>query len=268
MTTSGRVAEQESGDTRPDLPRLRQGRGRRHRGRRAAAWLTTVCLVVVAGAAVAYAVTPSVAGAPARVRAQDAAHHVRGVPGAVPARFADALVATEDHRFYSEPGIDPVALGRVIAGAVTGRADQGGSTLSVQLAKMLYTPGNDGVAAKAEQAVLAVKLNMSYSKSDILRMYASVAYFGGGYYGLNAASCGYFGIQPGALSWGQAAVLAGLLQAPSAYDPRQHPVQARARERHVLDRMVATGRIPGRQAEAALAAPLHLDAAAPGSRCR
>jgi membrane peptidoglycan carboxypeptidase len=231
-----------------------------------AAWLAVVGLALFAAAAGAYVVTPSVSGAWALVRSQDAADHVSGISGAVPARFADALVATEDHRFYSEPGIDPVALARVIAGAVSGRADQGGSTLSVQLAKMLYTPGNDSVQAKAEQAMLAVKLNMGYSKSDILRMYADVVYFGGGYYGLNAASCGYFGIQPGALSWGQAAVLAGLVQAPSAYDPRLHPAQARAREQHVLDRIVATGQISSRQAKAALAAPLHLDA--PGSSCR
>ena len=265
MTTSRGVAEREPGDTQPDLPRLRPGR---RRGRWAAGWLAIACLVLAGALAAAYAVTPSVSGAAGLVRAQDAAHHVRGLPGPVPQRFAAALVATEDHRFYSEPGIDPIAVGRVVTGALTGRADQGGATLSVQLAKVLYTPGNDGIAAKAEQAVLAVKLNQSYSKDDILRMYADVVYFGDGYYGLAAASCGYFGATPGALSWSQAAVLAGLVQAPSAYDPRTHPDQARQRERHVLDRMVATGQMSRSQADSVLAAPLRLISPASAARCR
>jgi membrane peptidoglycan carboxypeptidase len=263
VTTPGRVAEREPGDTRPDLSRPRGGRRRRW-GRRVAVCLAVACLVVFAGAAVAYAVTPPVSGAWALVREQDAVHHVRGVSGPVPARFAGALVATEDHRFYTEPGIDPIALARLAVGG----PEQGGSTLPVQLAKMLYTPASNRIPAKAERAVLGVKLAMSYSKSDILRMYASVVNFGNGYYGLNTASCGYFGVQPRALSLGQAAVLAGLVQAPSADDPVQHPAQAGAREQHVLDRMVATGRITARQARAALAAPLHLDAGNPGAGCR
>jgi penicillin-binding protein 1A len=231
-------------------------------------WLAAVCIVVAAAVALAVAVTPPASRARALVRSQQAAHHTAGLPGDVPARFADALVATEDHRFYSVPGIDPIALARVIAGVVTGRADQGGSTLSVQLAKMLYTPGKHGVGAKAEQAVLAVKLNVDYSKAAILRMYADVVYFGGGYYGLNAASCGYFGIRPAGLSWNQAAVLAGLVQAPAAYDPRRYPAQAHQREQHVLGRLAATGMISAGQAAAALAAPLHLRPASAASGCR
>ena len=265
MTTAGRVAEWEPGDAGPGLPGNGPGRRRRHRGRWAAGWLAGFCLVCLGGAAAANTVTPSVSGAGTLVRSQDAQHHVGNPSGPVPARFSGALVATEDHRFYSIPGIDPIALGRGVAGDVVGR-DLGGSTLSMQLAKMLYTPGSDGLQAKAEQAVLAVKLNMSYSKARILRMYANVVYFGGGYYGLNAASCGYFGVQPAALSLGQAAVLAGLVQSPSGYDPRVHPVLAREREAHVLGRMVATGRISSRQAKAALAAPLQVQAAGPGCR--
>lgn len=265
MTTSGKLAGWEPGEARPDFPRARRGHPRRRRARRVAAWLAVMCMLFLAGTAAGYAAAPSVSGAWALVRSQDAAHHVPATSGAVPARFAEALVATEDHRFYSEPGIDPVALGRVIAGALSGRPDQGGSTLSVQLAKMLYASANAAIPVKAEQAVLAVKLNLSYSKTGILRMYADVVYFGGGYYGLDAASCGYFGAPPAALTWGQAAMLAGLVQAPTAYNPRQHPAEARQREQHVLDRLVATGRLTNRQAKAALAAPLHLAA---GSGCR
>jgi penicillin-binding protein 1A len=85
-----------------------------------------------------------------------------------------------------------------------------------------------------------------------------VAYFGQGYYSLGAASCGYFGVPPAGLTWPQAALLAGAVQAPTAYDPLSHPAQARAREAHVLSRLVATGVLTAPQASAALAQPLHL----------
>ena len=81
-------------------------------------------------------------------------------------------------------------------GYVSGRGDQGGATLYQQLAKMLYTPGRAGFAAEAEQVALAVKLKYSYSGPEILRLYADVAYFGHGFYGLQNASCGYFGVRP------------------------------------------------------------------------
>ena len=154
---------------------------------------------------------------------------------------AAAIVSTEDHRFYSEPGFDPIAIGRVIAGRVTGQPDQGGATLYQQLAKMLYTPGQSGARVEAEQVVLGIKLDLSYSKPQILRLYSDVAYFGHGYYGLAEASCGYFGVTPAGLSWAQAALLAGLVQAPTADNPVAHYTVARAREAHVLGRLAATG---------------------------
>jgi penicillin-binding protein 1A len=177
----------------------------------------------------------------------------------VPARFAKSLVATEDHRFYQDPGIDPIAVGRVALGYLTGKGtQQGGATITQQLAKMLYTPGQSGFKAEAEQVALAVKLSFTYSKAQILQMYAEVAYFGQGYYSLGAASCGYFGVPPSALAWQQAALLAGLVQAPSAYDPVTHPALAHAREAHVLGRLAATGVLTRAQADAALAQSLHL----------
>ena len=85
-------------------------------------------------------------------------------------KFATALEATEDHRFAGEPGIDPIAVGRVILGRLTGRGDQGGATLYQQLAKVLYTQGRSGLAVEAEQVALAVKLKFSYSGAEILRL--------------------------------------------------------------------------------------------------
>jgi membrane peptidoglycan carboxypeptidase len=203
-------------------------------------------------------VTPPVTNAPALVRAFDDAHHAAYPGPPVPERFAASLVATEDHRFYSEAGIDPFAIVRVSLGYLTGKPDQGGSTLYQQLARMLYTPGQAGTLGEAEQILLGIKLDFSYSRAEVLQMYADAAYFGHGYYGLQAASCGYFGLAPAALTWPQAALLAGLMQAPSADDPLAHPALARAREEHVLGRLVATGTLTQAQAERAYRQPLHL----------
>ncbi len=218
----------------------------------------------IAGSAVLFLVTPSPGNAGALVQAQDRAHGVAYPGPPVPARFARALVATEDHRFYQDPGIDPVAIGRVVLGRLSGGGDEGGATIDQQLAKMLYTPGRGGLSAEAEQLALAVKLDLTYSKARILQMYAEVAYFGHGFYGLAAASCGYFGAPPARLSWPQAALLAGLVQAPSADDPLVHPAQARAREAHVLGRLVAMRDLTRAQAGEASSQPL-LSLAAHGS---
>jgi penicillin-binding protein 1A len=203
-------------------------------------------------------IAPSVGNAEALARAQDRAHHAAFPGPPVPPRFAAAILATEDHRFGYEPGIDPFAIARVSASWLTGGGarDQGGATIYQQLAKLLYTPGRSGAAVELEQVSLAVKLFMTYSSQQILQMYSEVAYFGNGDYGLAAASCGYFGIPPRAMSWPQAALLAGLVQGPSADDPLQHPVRARQREVHVIGRLAATGEITRQQARAALAQPL------------
>ncbi len=227
--------------------------------RRSAAVLGVLVFLAVAGFAVLLFVTPPASRAEALARAQ-ARSHGTAYPGPpVPARFAQALVATEDHRFYQDPGIDPIAVGRVALGYLTGHgAQQGGATLTQQLAKMLYAPAGSGLTSEAEQVALAVKLNFTYSKPQILQMYADVAYFGQNYYSLGAASCRYFGLPPARLSWTQAAMLAGLVQAPSAYDPLTHPVLAREREQHVIGRLVATGTLTAAQGRAALARPLRL----------
>jgi membrane peptidoglycan carboxypeptidase len=232
--------------------------GRRWR-RRLRAVVISVALLAVLGAAVfggLLLVTPSVGNARALARAQDRAHHAVYPGPPVPARFAAALVATEDHRFAREPGIDPIAIGRVILARLAGRGDQGGATLYQQLAKVLYTQGRSGLSVEAEQVALAVKLKFSYSGAEILRLYAGVVYFGHGFYGLAAASCGYFGTTAGRLSWPQAALLAGLVQGPSADDPLRFPLRARAREQHVIGRLTATGALTSAQAAAALAQPV------------
>ncbi len=250
--------------------------GRRRPRRRVARRLLIVLTALAATGGLAFAgllvVTPSVGNAEALARAQDGAHHAVFPGPPVPARFEASIVATEDHRFGYEPGIDPFAVARVGASWLTGggAAAQGGATIYQQLAKLLYTRSRTGPLVELEQVALAVKLFMTYSSEQILRMYADVAYFGNGDYGLAAASCGYYGVPPARMSWPQAALLAGLVQGPSADDPLRHPARARQREVHVIGRLVATGEITQRQASIALTEPvsqLVRGAGSASSRC-
>jgi membrane peptidoglycan carboxypeptidase len=154
--------------------------------------------------------------------------------------------------------VDPLALGRVTVNWILGHRDQGGSTIDQQLAKNLFTSGHSGFTRDIEQIVMAIKLNRTYSRAQILRLYAEIAYYGHGYYGLAAASCGYFGVPPARLTLVQAAMLAGAVNAPTYDDPLVYPVQARARLRHVIGRMAAVGYLTKTAERAALSAPLGL----------
>jgi membrane carboxypeptidase/penicillin-binding protein PbpC len=231
---------------------------------RLAKGIVKVVLVVIAlflaAVALLYAFTPSAREATGLAKAQAAGHHIAYPGPPVPQYFAEALVATEDHRFYADPGVDPVALVRVAASWITGHTDGDGSTIDQQLAKNLYTSGHSSFPQIIEQMTLAVKLNRGYSRAEILRLYAEIAYYGHGYYGLQEASCGYFGRTPAHLTVVQAAMLAGAVNAPTYDDPLVYPARARARLVHVIDRMAAVGYLTKAQQDAALNAPLGLSA--------
>ncbi|MGD1052397.1 MAG: biosynthetic peptidoglycan transglycosylase [Candidatus Dormibacteria bacterium] len=218
-----------------------------------------LALLLIPGAVLAGAemATPAVSGAPVLVAAIDRAHGSAAVPAAPSWRVSEAIVAAEDGTFYSNDGIDVAGVGRAFWGWLTG-ADEGGSTITAQLAKVLYTGGHGGIAAGVGEVALALKLDGHYTKAAILSMYLSAIYFGNGYYGVLAASEGYFGLTPDRLSWAQASLLAGLPQAPSLLDPLQHLALARHRQSYVLARLVATGALSRAQAEAAATAPLDL----------
>jgi penicillin-binding protein 1A len=235
-----------------ERPAARPVRARRRHGLLRRLLVALVGLGVVAALLLAagWVLTPSVDDASDRVAAHLAGHHARALQGAVPAKIAAALIATEDSRFENTPGLDPLGLIREPLGAITGR-DEGGATLEQQLVKNLYQGGSTaGLTATAENPVLALKLDRTWTKAQILRMYLDDGYYGHGLYGLTAASEGYFGVAPGRLTWAQASLLAGLFQAPSAYDPFRHPDAARNRQQHVLDRLVATGRLSRSTADA------------------
>jgi penicillin-binding protein 1A len=238
------------------------GEGRRPVRERAAravgAVLVLILIAAVLTTAVGWVITPPVNDLPDRVRNLLERHGGGGVlvlPQ--PDRAGEALVATEDHRFYSHHGLDPFGVARVAWAAAHGR-DAGGATIDQQLAKMVYGQGDGGLLAEFDEAVLALKIDHEYPKDQILSAYLTVVYFGHGYYGLDQAAGGYFGVTPAELSWGQASLLAGLVLAPSAYDPLLHFDAARERQRHVLDRLVAVGDLTAPQADAAFASPLGL----------
>ncbi len=243
--------------TRP-LPARRRRRFRIAVG--AAKILLAIVVIFAAAVGLLFVLTPSAGQATALAQAQAAEHHIAYPGPPVPAYFAQALVATEDHRFNTDPGVDPLAMGRVVISWITGRQDQGGSTIDQQLAKNLYTGGHSGFTQVLEQLAIAVKLDQMYSRPEILRLYAEIAYYGHGYYGLEAASCGYFGQPPDRLTLVQAAMLAGVVNAPTYDDPLVYPQQARTRLVHVIGRMAAVGYLTNAQETAALNAPLGLSA--------
>jgi penicillin-binding protein 1A len=252
---SGNQGQASEGQTR--LLRVR----RRFRiAFRIARILLAIVVVLAAAGGLLYVLTPPAGQATALAEAQAQEHHVAYPGPPVPPYFAQALVATEDHRFNTDPGVDPLALARVVVSWITGHRDQGGSTIDQQLAKNLYTSGHSGFAQIVEQMVMAVKLSQTYSRPELLRLYAEIAYYGHGYYGLTAASCGYFGRRPAQLTLVQAAMLAGVVNAPTYDDPLVYPRQARTRLVHVIGRMAAVGYLTKAQQTAALSAPLGLSA--------
>jgi membrane peptidoglycan carboxypeptidase len=194
---------------------------------------------------------PGVGDADARVRAILLARH--GVSSGLPppARLTAAVVAIEDQHFYSNFAVDIFdGAGRAALAVLHTSGDPGGSTIPQQLAKQLYGPGS-GLAWTLRAIGLAVKLSLHFPKPTIMSMYLNAIYYGNGYWGDEQAAHGYFDTSPYALSWAEAAMLAGLPQAPSAYDPLRHLALAKQRQREVLAQLVATHVLTNRQANAA-----------------
>ena len=162
----------------------------------------------------------------------------------LPKHVTDAVVATEDRRFWDHCGLDPWGLIRaVFANLRAGRFAQGGSTLTQQLAKNLFLSPERTLGRKVEELVLALWLEVRLSKRDILELYLNQVYFGGGAYGIEAAAHRYFDKSASELTVAEAALIAGLLKAPSKYSPASSPGAARARGRTVLKKMLEAGLI-------------------------
>jgi membrane peptidoglycan carboxypeptidase len=231
---------------------------RRRRIAVVSALLVGLLLTIAAGGYVYLLTLPGVGDAEQRVATILRQHN--GTPLALPppARLAAATVSVEDENFYSSALVDVVkGVGRAALASLETSEDPGGSTIAQQLAKRLY-PHGASLFGTLEEIGLGVKLSLHYSHAEVLTMYLDSIYYGNGYWGAVAAARGYFHTGPRQLTWGEAAMLAGLPQAPTAYDPVHHLALARQRQRHVLDQLVVNGQLSSAAANRAFAEPLPL----------
>src|SRR5438552_4704163 len=168
----------------------------------------------------------------------------------IPQSLRDAILATEDRRFYSHWGIDPIGVARaVIQNYRRGRIVEGGSTITQQLTKVLFLTPDKSVERKLKEAVLALELERRYSKDRILEMYLNQVYFGAGSYGVEAAARTYFGKGVSELTVRESALIAGLPRAPTNYSPFDRPEAAKQRREVVLRRLVEFGSIKDEEAK-------------------
>lgn len=177
----------------------------------------------------------------------------------IPPALKDAIIAVEDSRFYSHYGVDPIGIARAIyQNFRRGRIVEGGSTITQQLAKVLFLTPDKSLNRKLKEAFLALELERRYSKDRILEMYLNQIYFGQRAYGVEAAARTYFGKSAAELTLPEATLLAGLPKAPTSYSPFNHPAIARQRRSHVLNRMAEVGTITPAQARQAMVTELGL----------
>ena len=173
--------------------------------------------------------------------------------------FKDAVIAVEDHRYYIHFGVDPIAVTRAaVYNLRSSEGTQGGSTITQQLARTLYLSNARTFARKAQEAALAVMLEVFLSKKDILELYFNRVYLSGGIYGVESMSEKLYGKPASKLTLGEAALIAGIIRAPAAYSPWTHFDNARRRSFVVLQRMREEKKITPAQEQAARAEQIHI----------
>ena len=174
----------------------------------------------------------------------------------LPPYLPKAFVAIEDRRFYDHFGVDPMGIARAAVRNLSSRGvSQGGSTLTQQLAKNLFLTQERTASRKIQEAILALWLERKYTKDEILELYLNRVYFGSGAYGIEAAAQRYYGKSARNVSLSEAAVLAGLVQAPSRLAPNRNPEAAQTRAELVIAAMNDLGFITRRMTKTALGAP-------------
>jgi penicillin-binding protein 1A len=170
----------------------------------------------------------------------------------IPPIMVDAMVAVEDRRFRSHPGVDPIGIARSFQVRLQqGRWKQGGSTITQQLARNIFLTNTKTYGRKFREMLLALAMERKYSKDQILELYLNRVYFGGGAYGIDAASRRFFDHPAKSLSLSESAIIAGLVKAPSAYSPTADAKAAIGRAGVVLDVMQKVGKISAAEAAAA-----------------
>ncbi len=175
--------------------------------------------------------------------------------GRIPKTMTGAMIAVEDRRFFGHPGIDPIGMARsAVVNFKAGRNVQGASTITQQLARNVFLTSTKTFGRKGREIILALALERKFTKEALLELYLNRVYFGGGAYGIDAASRKFFGHSATALSLPEAAVIAGLVKAPSRYAPSADADAARARASTVIATMVDSGAVtPGEAATADMA---------------
>ena len=188
------------------------------------------------------------------------AHQARNVKSEqLPQHLVEAVLATEDRRFFYHTGVDPIGLTRAMhANIQAGAWVQGGSTLSQQLVKNVFLTPDKTIRRKVQEAMLAVWLEHRFSKHEILEKYLNRVYFGAGTWGLEAAAQTYFDESVQDLDLGQSALLIGLLKAPTRFNPASNPDAAGTRTAIVLSSMQDAGYIDRTQRQAALQKPIRI----------
>jgi penicillin-binding protein 1A len=181
----------------------------------------------------------------------------------IPATMRTAMIAVEDRRFRSHLGVDPIGMARSVKVRFeTGSWRQGGSTITQQLARNIFLTNSRTFGRKIKEGVLALAIERKFSKDQILELYLNRVYFGGGAYGIDAASRTFFGHGAERLSLGEAAIIAGLVKAPSNYSPTADVEAARGRASVVLNSMVSNGFLPAGEAVAVDPAEIRVQPAA------
>jgi len=186
---------------------------------------------------------------------------------ALPESVVNALVATEDQRFYSHPGIDPLAIGRALwSNLVHGRIVSGGSTITMQVARILFEDPPRTIGNKLLEMHLALRLELRRSKKDILSLWLNRVSFGNRAHGIEAAAQLYFGKSARNLTKDEAAYLVGLPRSPGRYNPFRHPDRAEQRQHHVLRAMATNGFITEAERERLAALPIDVHGTDPTFR--
>lgn len=173
----------------------------------------------------------------------------------IPMNTINAFIAVEDRTFWTNPGIDYKGIGRVIYNAVVTKGDDiaGASTITQQLARSVFLSNNVSIDRKLTEMAIAIKLTEKFSKEDIMEFYVNNCYFANGYYGIEAASIGYFGKSTKDLTLGETAYLCAIPNSPTYYDPRVNPERALERRDIILDAMYDVGYISKTEADEAKA---------------
>ncbi len=180
----------------------------------------------------------------------------------IPPVMVDAMVAVEDKRFRAHPGVDPIGLVRAFYQRYkVGRWTQGGSTITQQLARNVFLTNTKTFGRKGREMLLALAMEAKYSKDEILELYLNRVYFGGGAYGIDAAARTFFDHSAQQIDLSEAAIIAGLVKAPSNYSPTADAKAAVGRARVVLNSMAEVGKITASQAATATPAKVKLAAA-------